>query len=148
MKRKQTETSQEFYRRYLASAEWRRRRADRIALDGGVCVVCKHDGSIYPLQVHHIHYASLGDENVLHDLMTVCSKCHDLFTDDMRFNRYADRIYVTANVDNEVFDRRDITHGLANSNLQIDVRRADARPQRADRKPAQQVGEGHEIDLQ
>lgn len=148
MKRKQAETPQEFYHRYLASAEWRRRRAERIAIDGGVCVVCKHDGAVYPIQVHHIHYGSLGDEDVLRDLITVCAKCHDLFTDDMRFNRYADRVHVMTSVDNEVFDRKDITHGLASSDIQIDVRRADARPQWPNRKPAQQVDEGHEIDLQ
>lgn len=148
MKQRYAESPKDFYNRYLASAEWRKRRADRIAIDGGACVVCKHDGSIYPLQVHHIHYGSLGNEDVIHDLMTVCARCHDLFTDDMRLNRYADRVHITVNVETEVFDRKDITHGLANGDLQIDVRRADARSQWADRKPAQQMGQGYEIDLQ
>ena len=120
MKQLPHETRGQFYNRYMASKEWRRKRAERIAIDEGRCVVCKEDGSTYHLEVHHVHYFSFGNEDALHDLMTVCVRCHDFFTDDQRYERNSRRVHITASVESEVLERKEITHGLEHSNLQVD----------------------------
>lgn len=61
------------YYAYLASAEWRRKREQRILLDGGVCTQC---GSMHNLQVHHLSYEHLGTDAEIDDLITLCADCH------------------------------------------------------------------------
>lgn len=64
------------YQDYMRSDEWEDKKQERIAMDGG-CVMCGRPISrIRSVQVHHITYARLGNENVLTDLCTLCGSCH------------------------------------------------------------------------
>ena len=64
------------YDQYMKSEAWRTKKQERINIDGG-CVMCHRPISrIRSLQVHHITYARLGNENVLSDLCTLCGSCH------------------------------------------------------------------------
>lgn len=137
------------YGQYIASPAWREKRQQRLNLDGYRCVVCKGDGSEYQLEVHHITYEHFGDEDVLHDLITVCSRCHTLFTEVQRRDKY-ERRAVSLSVDiNEslVNQRKGYDRGMENSSLQIDIRLSDARPLRADCRSTQQVLEDAEGNI-
>jgi 5-methylcytosine-specific restriction endonuclease McrA len=60
------------HRQYLDSPAWRKKRSERLAVDGEKCFRCKAtDG----LQVHHITYERLGRER-MSDLLTLCGDCH------------------------------------------------------------------------
>jgi hypothetical protein len=60
------------YRHYLTTAAWRKKRLQRLELDGFACHRC---GSTDRLQVHHIHYSTVGVED-MEDLETLCRACH------------------------------------------------------------------------
>jgi len=62
----------DLYSYYIQSDEWISKREARKELDNYRCVIC---GSEEILQVHHLHYNNVGDEN-LKDLVTVCKSCH------------------------------------------------------------------------
>lgn len=55
---------------------WKAKRQQRLELDGCRCRTCGHDGAIWPLTVHHVSYDRWGDEDVEHDLITLCAACH------------------------------------------------------------------------
>ena len=61
------------YYEYLESAEWRKKRADRILVDGGACRIC---GAKSELQIHHITYDNVYNEDIYRDLITLCRRCH------------------------------------------------------------------------
>lgn len=60
------------YRKYLKSRQWQEKRTVRIMLDGKVCQEC---GSAINLQVHHLTYDNIPNED-LSDLITLCKTCH------------------------------------------------------------------------
>lgn len=66
----------EEYMDYLASHEWAKKRLERIGIDGFRCCVCISGETDYPLEVHHLTYDNIGDEDVENDLITLCSACH------------------------------------------------------------------------
>lgn len=68
------------YQEYMRSLSWRGTRRRRLAIDHHQCRTCGHDGSLYPLTVHHISYDRLGHER-MSDLITLCSSCHQAVTD-------------------------------------------------------------------
>ena len=53
--------------------------------DGHRCRMCNHDGSEYPLELHHRSYEPFHDPN---NLTTLCKLCHDVYTDHQRRLRY------------------------------------------------------------
>lgn len=64
------------YKEYMNSDEWKAKRGERIKIDKG-CVMCHRPiEKIKSVQVHHITYKNLGNENVLTDLCTLCGSCH------------------------------------------------------------------------
>ena len=64
------------YKAYMRSNEWKVKKRERIAIDQG-CVMCGRPlDKIRSIQVHHITYQRLGNENVLTDLCTLCGSCH------------------------------------------------------------------------
>lgn len=82
-----TESGQEFYvhkgysellpvgkhkQLYYTTKHWRRLAYERKKLD---CFCCKQCGSKEALEVHH-HVYNLFEEDVLRDLITFCSGCH------------------------------------------------------------------------
>lgn len=64
------------YREYIRSDAWKQKKQERIAIDGQ-CVMCHRPiEQIRSVQVHHVTYKRLGNENVLTDLCTLCGSCH------------------------------------------------------------------------
>ena len=69
--------SQDRYREYLKSDEWKRKRNRRIEIDGNRCQCCGCRGTMRnPLDVHHLTYHSIYHEDVDKDLVTLCRSCH------------------------------------------------------------------------
>ena len=67
------------YESYMRSPEWEKKRKERLAIDGYKCVMCGRPLETCKkksLDVHHISYENLGNENVYTDLVTLCSTCH------------------------------------------------------------------------
>lgn len=58
---------------YYRTAEWTRLRAQRIAMDYAMCVVCT---STRRLVAHHIKARRDGGPDTLANLTTVCQSCH------------------------------------------------------------------------
>lgn len=81
------------YSTYLRSDAWRRIRRRRLELDGRRCATCGHDGSVWPLQMHHVSYERFGHEE-LGDLLTLCSSCHQAVTEAARRRRAVPRAVV------------------------------------------------------
>lgn len=76
----------EFYKSYMQSEQWQQKKAERIDIDKG-CVMCKRPlERIRKINVHHVTYERLGDENVLTDLCTLCGSCH------VKLHNYYNRI--------------------------------------------------------
>lgn len=63
------------YREYLNSPEWQGRRTACLERDGGRCRECGDDGTLAPLEAHHLTYERVGHE-LLSDLVTLCRPCH------------------------------------------------------------------------
>ena len=66
------------YDRYIQSVAWERKRQERLEIDGHACAMCgrPEDRCRNGLQVHHITYARLGNEDVWNDLVSLCPGCH------------------------------------------------------------------------
>ena len=58
-----------------ASDQWRAIRAERLAVDGGLCIFCKSEAK----EVHHVTYENAGRERI-EDLRSLCKLCHDACT--------------------------------------------------------------------
>ena len=58
-----------------ASDQWRAIRAERLAVDCGLCVFCKSEAE----EVHHVTYENAGRERI-EDLRSLCKLCHDACT--------------------------------------------------------------------
>ncbi|MCG3173123.1 MAG: hypothetical protein GMKNLPBB_01301 [Myxococcota bacterium] len=58
--------------------EYRKRRAERIEADAGLCVFCKSSGP--RMTVQHITYRRAGGAETLEDLRSLCRLCHDAVT--------------------------------------------------------------------
>lgn len=63
------------YRKYLKSEHWIEMRRQRKRLDNHRCYLC---GCPKYLNVHHLRYDNLGNEDVEEDLVTLCKKCHSM----------------------------------------------------------------------
>ena len=61
------------YNLYIKSEQWKEKREDRKFLDGLKCRFC---GSAKNLQVHHITYENVPNED-MDDLITLCKSCHE-----------------------------------------------------------------------
>lgn len=62
------------YLAYLQSPEWQDKRSQRLKIDQYKCQRC---GRPMDLQVHHLTYDRIGNENVYTDLITLCKYCHE-----------------------------------------------------------------------
>lgn len=60
------------YDSYIHSAQWQDKRKQRLAIDDFKCQMC---GNKDNLEVHHVTYDRLGNEN-MDDIITLCDKCH------------------------------------------------------------------------
>lgn len=61
------------YERYLESDTWKQKRAERLKIDKGLCQCCLSEPAT---ETHHLNYYSVGNEDVLKDLVSVCHGCH------------------------------------------------------------------------
>jgi 5-methylcytosine-specific restriction endonuclease McrA len=77
------------YLAYLLSDTWRRKRQRKFKQVGRKCELC---GSVRQLEVHHLHYDSLGKEK-LADLQVLCVTCHPI-ADEERRKMVAARTYM------------------------------------------------------
>lgn len=73
------------YKHYISSFEWEAKRRQRLAIDKNRCVMCGKPNFKAVLQVHHITYKHLGNEDIKNDLVTLCEDCHKMI------HRYYDR---------------------------------------------------------
>ena len=64
------------YKTYMRSPEWEAKKQQRIAIDKGCCMCGRPLDKIKIVQVHHITYKNLGNEDVLTDICTLCGSCH------------------------------------------------------------------------
>lgn len=63
----------EEYREYLESPEWKKKAKMRLQIDGYTCVGCGCRGSVTaPLQVHHLSYENVPNEDIWWQTVTVC----------------------------------------------------------------------------
>lgn len=60
---------------YFQSVVWRKKKAERLELDGGKCACCGCSRT-HQLEVYHTTFARFGDEDVAADLETQCRLCH------------------------------------------------------------------------
>jgi hypothetical protein len=132
------------YKEYISSSGWKAKREERLQIDEYKCVVCKgNDG----LQVHHLHYETLGNENARTDLVTACRKCHRYFDTIERFQRYQKRLRRVDAINQPVQERKDITYGMAGSAVQTNISLPTIDAQRADSRPNKQVVEINQTDF-
>lgn len=65
------------YNTYIQSDAWKAKVRQRLEIDNYQCVMCGASGTPWnPLNIHHLNYKRLGDENVDTDLVTLCDPCH------------------------------------------------------------------------
>lgn len=65
--------TKEEYKEYLKTEHWQEVRKARLSVDKYRCYLC---GTPRRLNVHHLRYDNLGDENVHKDLISLCLHCH------------------------------------------------------------------------
>ena len=62
------------YLKYIKSSKWAWMRQVALAIHGERCSRCGTTEG--PLQVHHLHYKTTGNEDARRDLRIVCRRCH------------------------------------------------------------------------
>lgn len=132
------------YEQYISSDDWKQKRQQRIDFDGGRCAIC-HDTD--RLSVHHLHYETLGNEDIAHDLITACQRCHHRLDTIERYNRYERRVYVPNTIEQDIPERLSVTHGMAKSTVSIDISLPDDYALRADRRPIEQIRKSLEANI-
>ena len=70
--------TKEEYQEYLQSEHWLSVREERKKIDNYRCILC---GSSENINVHHLSYENIGEENIYLDLLTLCKRCHFLLHD-------------------------------------------------------------------
>ena len=136
------------YLEYIKSPYWARKRVARLKLDDNRCRLCDEDGTRFRLEVHHrpSSYELIPNESVDDDLITLCSRCHELITDVIREDRYGKREFEPPILDVTVVTRKEIKHGMANDELQVDRCSPVYNAQRANGRSDKQVVEIDETD--
>jgi 5-methylcytosine-specific restriction endonuclease McrA len=111
------------YEEYLRSPKWRRKRKDRLQIDGHACQKCGATSKQYRLEVHHLTYERLSDER-MEDLQTLCVLCHPFETSEQRRKKYANRVFVLSDFERKtpIASNEEGHDGLQNVELQ-DYRR-------------------------
>lgn len=67
----------EEYKRYIKSGNWKKKCDQRLAISKHRCEMCgRLEKNSKGLQVHHITYRNLGNEDVGNDLICLCARCH------------------------------------------------------------------------
>lgn len=68
----------ELYDEYMRSDAWKDKCEQRKKLDGYRCCVCGRPELICRegLQIHHLNYDNVGEENIFTDIVSLCGTCH------------------------------------------------------------------------
>lgn len=131
------------YYKYIESPAWQVKRQERLAFDGHRCAICHATEN---LSVHHLHYETLGNEDVQHDLISLCPNHHHLFDGLERFRRYSLKKREVTAIESTISIRQETQYGMARSEVQIDISLPNVDAQRADSRPNQQVVKVDEAD--
>lgn len=101
----------EGYSEYLLSPHWRNTRNSALALAGYCCADC---GATDRLEVHHLHYDSVGHENIETDLRVLCHDCHQEEHTRPQWRRTRNGNWMWSDGDNEivVFERESGGYGF------------------------------------
>lgn len=67
------------YEEYLKTPEWKNKKLNRLAFDNWQCGICHKEITGDRYETHHLSYTRLGDEDLEHDLITLCHDCHAVF---------------------------------------------------------------------
>lgn len=67
------------YEEYLKTPEWKNKKIIRLAFDNWQCGICHKEILEDKYETHHLNYSKLGDEDIEHDLITLCHDCHAVF---------------------------------------------------------------------
>lgn len=71
----------EFYKKYIKSDTWKKKCEQRLKIADYKCEMCgrlQKNCKDERLQIHHITYKNLGNEDIYNDLIAVCGRCHIL----------------------------------------------------------------------
>ena len=135
----------------------------RIKKDNGECQLSKLFGiaelSRVPcsedLEMHHITYRRFGREN-LNDVITVCTRCHDILTDAIRRERSSgDQSQYSVDIpglcngyipDNKITKVEVKTHGVS-KDLQVDREEPISAPQRKLSASVERVLQSHSQNI-
>lgn len=82
----------DFYKKYLQSPAWRRKREKAIKRAGRRCEMCGVSILDKPLEVHHKTYERLGRE-LPNDLKVVCKICHGIEDWSRALRSWAEKVY-------------------------------------------------------
>ena len=137
------------YSTYIASNEWSKKRLARLELDGYKCRLCDENGTQFQLEVHHrpSSYTKIPNESVEYDLVTLCSRCHELITSAIREDRYGRREYEIEPIINVSQERKDVCHGMAKGSVQVECISPGLNAQRADSRSSKQMVEVDQGDF-
>jgi hypothetical protein len=132
------------YQARINHTSWETKRAQRIELDHGHCMLC---GSTEELHVHHNTYDRLWHEE-MDDLITVCKVCHDVFTNHLRNERYKKREYRVEQTERITPQIAEQTGGRDGSEIAVQDkgRITPVNAQRTARRPNVFLGEGDSKD--
>ena len=75
--------NRQLYAQYIISPEWRMKAELRKAIDKHTCQICGPTTKSTVLDVHHLHYRTLTNEDIDKDLVTLCRNCHGLLHSSM-----------------------------------------------------------------
>lgn len=131
------------YEKYIGSDAWAEKRRHRLEIDGYKCVVCKSDA----VEVHHLHYDTLRNENPLTDLVSTCRRCHKYFDTIERFIRYKRRQYAQSEVNEIRQQRKDYRYGMENAYLPTEISLSDGLSQRTSSRSPQPFCEIDQADI-
>lgn len=70
-----TYISKDEYTEYLQSTEWKKKADKRREIDRGTCQLCGMKTE--NLEIHHLSYFNLKNENPYVDLVSLCPRCHE-----------------------------------------------------------------------
>jgi 5-methylcytosine-specific restriction endonuclease McrA len=127
----------EAYRQYLASPSWQKKRKERLKIDGYQCKTCGEDGTNYQLEIHHkpSAYNDIPNEDIINDLVTLCSICHEAITNSIRQRRYDNRDIKSNFYTGRRPERKTQDYGVENSEIQTSFRSPNNSAQWRNGKP-------------
>jgi hypothetical protein len=140
---------QKAYEIYIASLNWKRKREERLEVDGYECVAC---GETENLHVHHKYpkgYFNIPNENVNDDLKTFCESCHMAIHNSINERRYQGRdIEVQNYSESRVAQNKELlSYGVENSTVQINRRKPPDSAQWRFGESSKSDCESPEVDL-